>query len=513
MIVDDGYRPAHLVQALLVLGTMWGKSVKPKLTIVLVLALVMTAVAFNNCQQAPSVNFGENASNGKSDVNYSDVSLDPKSSNYVTDHDLLKLLPQGQTQMDILCSRQSNDRVRRIFCAKPRPTITSLTSLLEVLGIGFSKPHTNFAITSQSTSLVTKEVSQINPRAIIYSAPTNDFVALGFARGEKFAEIIANDPISKEPKFYLVKYKQLCDVNNSCTNFDNLTPKVEKNWIEYTIYEDEDLKNTILDCRHCHQPNGLKARKFMRMQEVEKPWTHWMEGNLESGQTLIDDFRKAHGSTEEYAGIPNALFEQANPPGLQTLLMLRGDEMFQLNPFDSHKIEEEVKASNNKQPIDNTFPGKSATWDVIYKNFVDGKAIAVPYHDVKATDPKKLADMSALYKSAMAGTLQPAAMPDIRNVFPDNPTLLAEMGFRVKPGLSAQGILMNACAQCHNSKLDPGISRSKFNVDLTKMSREAKNLAIKRLQAPDDSLLKMPPRRLRTLSKDEIDKLILLLQK
>lgn len=482
--------------------------------LVLAAALIFMAVAYNNCQQTPSVVIGSASSVGANNVDYTNVSLDPTASNYVKDTDIFKLMPQGQAQFDILCSRRSNDRVRKIFCANPRPSLTNLTSLLEILGIGFSKPHTNFAITSQSTSLVTKEVSQINPRAIIFTAPVNDFVALGFARGEKFAEIIANDPDNATaPKFYLIKYKQACDLTNSCTNFDNLSPKVEKNWIDYTIYEDEDLKNTILDCRQCHQPNGLQARKFMRMQEVEKPWTHWMEGNLESGQTLIDDFRKAHGATEEYAGIPNALFEQANPPALQTLLMLRKDEMFQLNPFDSVKIEAEVKASSPRQPVDNTFPGKSATWDVIYKNFVDGKAIAVPYHDVKATDPVKLEQMSTYYRDAMAGRIDPKTMPDIRHVFPDNPTLLAEMGFRVKPGLSAQGILMNACAQCHNSKLDSSISRARFNVDLTKMSREAKNIAIKRLQAPDDSVLKMPPRRLRSLSQEETKLLIELLSK
>jgi hypothetical protein len=497
------------------LKIVWGKLVKSKLSIVLGLALVIMTVGYTNCQQTPSVVIGESSSvgNGKQGADYTDVSLDPNAVNYIRDTEMFKLMPQGQNQFDILCARKSNDRVRKIFCASPRPTLSSLSNLLETLGIGFSKPHTNFAITSQSTSLVTKEVSQINPRAIIFSSPTNDFVALGFARGEKFAEIIANDPITKEPKFYLLKYRQLCDLNSNCTHFDNLTPKVEKNWIDYTIYEDEDLKNTILDCRHCHQPNGLQARKFMRMQETEKPWTHWMEGNLESGQTLIDDFRRAHGATEEYAGIPNALFEQANPPALQTLLMVRGDEMLQLNPFDSVKIEAEVKASSPKQPVDNTFPGKSATWDVIYKNFVDGKAIAVPYHDVKASDPTKLAAMSTYYRDAMAGRLAPKDMPDIRHVFPDNPTLLAEMGFRVKPGLSPQGILMNACAQCHNSKLDSSISRAKFNVDLTRMSREAKNAAIKRLQAPDDSVLKMPPRRIRSLSQDETNQLIELLKK
>lgn len=484
---------------------------KKKPLLILFSSLLVFGMAYTNCVKAPVTTIGNVSSSSTNDIKYDDVSTDPHSKNYATDHDLLKLLPQGQAQFQILCSRQSNDRVRKAFCGPTRPAIPDLKSFYELLGIGFSTPHTNFALITQSTSLVTKETSQINPRAIVFSKPTTDLIAVGFARGEKFAEIIANDPTTNQPKFYLLKYRQACDLTDTCTNFDNLTPRVEKNWIDYVIYEDEDLKNTILDCKHCHQPNGLQARKFMRMQETEKPWTHWMEGNLESGMTLIDDFRAAHGSTEEYAGIPNSLLEQANPPALQTLLMFRGDELHQLNVFNSFQIEEQVKESSPLQPQNNSVAGRSAVWDVIYKNFTDGKAIAVPYHDVKATDPAKLATMTAAYKSAMAGN-NPAAMPDIRNVFPDDANKLAEMGFRVKPNQSAQGILMNACAQCHNSKLDQGISRARFNVDLSLMSRAEKDIAIARLTAPDDSLLKMPPRRLRTLSQDEINRVVQLLR-
>lgn len=483
---------------------------KTKPVLILFSILLVCLVSYTNCVKAPVTNI-ESGSSVAPVIDYEEVSTDPKSSSYATDHDLLKLLPQGSTQFSILCSRPSNDRVRKAFCGAQRPAVPNLKALYDLLGVGFTTQHTNFALITQSTSLVMKETSQINPRAIVFSKPSSDLIALGFVRGEKFVEMIANDPVTNDPKFYLLKYRQACDLTESCTNFDNLSPKVEKNWIDYVVYEDEDLKNTILDCRQCHQPNGLQARKFMRMQETEKPWTHWMEGNLESGMTLIDDFRAAHGSTEEYAGIPNALLEQANPPALQTLLMFRGDESFQLNVFNSVKIEEEVKASSNLQPQNNSVAGKSTTWDVIYKNFTDGKAIAVPYHDVKATDMTKLANMTRAYKSAMSNPTAAAAMPDIRDVFPNDVNRLAEIGFRVKPGQSAQGILMNACAQCHNSKLDQGISRSKFNVDLSKMSRAEKQAAIARISAPDDSLLKMPPRRLRSLSQDEINKLTQLL--
>jgi hypothetical protein len=59
-------------------------------------------------------------------------------------------------------------------------------------------------------------------------------------------------------------------------------------------------------------------------------------------------------------------------------------------------------------------------------------------------------------------------------------------------------------AGCHNSRLDQTQTRARFNVmTLDAMSRQEKDLAVTRLQLPDDDPLKMPPPRFHTLSADE----------
>jgi hypothetical protein len=39
-------------------------------------------------------------------------------------------------------------------------------------------------------------------------------------------------------------------------------------------------------------------------------------------------------------------------------------------------------------------------------------------------------------------------------VFPDDPLLLAHMGAGTEPGLSGEAVLVQACSQCHNARLD-----------------------------------------------------------
>jgi hypothetical protein len=86
---------------------------------------------------------------------------------------------------------------------------------------------------------------------------------------------------------------------------------------------------------------------------------------------------------------------------------------------------------------------------------------------------------------------------------------LPEIGFMVKPGLSGRQILVHACTQCHNSRLNQQITRAKFNVEqLDAMSREEKDVAIERLKLPVDHLLKMPPRRFKSLTPEEIAKAV-----
>jgi hypothetical protein len=189
----------------------------------------------------------------------------------------------------------------------------------------------------------------------------------------------------------------------------------------------------------------------------------------------------------------------------------------QPNAFVSATIEKEVNESANgnggDQPTDNSVPGKSKTWDAIYETAKRGEAIPVPYHDVKVTDPKKLADMTQAYTDYREGRLDRQDLPDLRDIYLDDPMRRAEMGLDTEPGLDGEGVLLQACAQCHNDRLDQTLSRARFQVDLSKLGREEKDKAIARVRIPAGEPHSMPPPQFRRLSDEARERLIDLLKK
>jgi hypothetical protein len=62
------------------------------------------------------------------------------------------------------------------------------------------------------------------------------------------------------------------------------------------------------------------------------------------------------------------------------------------------------------------------------------------------------------------------------------------------------------CQQCHNSKVDPSLSRSHFNLEkLDQTGRPVKDEAIRRLHLPQTSARHMPPHRFHDLSAQQIE--------
>ena len=104
-------------------------------------------------------------------------------------------------------------------------------------------------------------------------------------------------------------------------------------------------------------------------------------------------------------------------------------------------------------------------------------------------------------------------MPDIRDVLPDGPKRLAAMGMMTEPGLSGEEVLLQACAQCHNGKLDQTVSRARFRADLVGMDRAAKDRAIARLMLPESEPLAMPPAKLRRLTPEARSRAIAALER
>lgn len=429
-------------------------------------------------------------------------------------------LGRGATQNASVCARPGSDAVRDLFCSVPPASITRLADLQMALGIDTNqlRGFYGLAIAGHSTSLSTRLVSAINPRLIFIRVENSqiELLALSVTRGEQFCELMVRDRVDRELRFYLVRFEQACNAApGGCTPGDLLTEVVEQDWQNVTLYDEASVANHVLDCATCHQPDGPGTKKLMRMQEFETPWTHWFLKGSPSGNVLIDDFFAAKGD-EPLANVVKNNLEYSQPGSLSLLAQFSGYPA-QPNMFDSPTIEKEVLDSaallGGNQPLDNAVPGDSPTWRAIYERAKQGEAIPVPYHDVKVTDATKLAQLTAAYQSYRAGLLARADLPDLRDVFPDDPKLLAEMGVRTEPGLPGEAVLTQACSQCHNPRLTQDVSRARFRADLVGMSRQEKDLAITRLRLPPNNPYAMPPARLRELTPEARARAIEVLQR
>ena len=79
--------------------------------------------------------------------------------------------------------------------------------------------------------------------------------------------------------------------------------------------------------------------------------------------------------------------------------------------------------------------------------------------------------------------------------------------------MAGEGVLMQACAQCHNDRLDQSLSRARFNVDLERMGRLEKDRAIARIHLDEDDPGVMPPRLFRHLDAQAKERLTDLLRR
>ena len=492
----------------------------------------------------------------------------PEGTLALIDEHALEGLDHGETQMDKVCKQnvgKTNIVIQKFCIEKIRPK--SLVELQAALGFNFvtvsadrddngANGNPAFAFQGHSSSLVGSFTSSINPRVVIMSPELLDnntinpnFVVMGFVRGEQFVEIIVNngDPdgdLVQNLALFLVAFKQACNKKKSgCSPGELLTPAVESNWTEFTIYSADDLKNTIADCLQCHQPEGPGTAEILRMQELRNPWTHWFRDNTD-GQALIDDYYAAHGQDEVYGGVPGIMIQASDPQKLENLVRGNGFQELQVGQaeFPTRDIADEINAANPAQPQDNTIPGVSPTWEQLYQLSVrgvsaDGRTvIPIPYHDVKVTEPSLLAKYTQQYQGFKQGAVSTDEFEDHRNVLKLDQREKADMGFALRAEATPEEMLTLACAQCHNSKLDQDISRSLFDVNLAEMGDRAKeeiDVAIERLTlgySPEalkkkgvkfvdekgkeiklhkgEHLLTMPPRRFKTLTDDQIDQLI-----
>ncbi len=437
------------------------------------------------------------------------------------DLDPLSDLPSGDEQLRALCERGRQDAVSRAFCTDVPPRLTGLIDLQRVLSLRpvpeEGAAAASLALTGHSTGLFGRGVSAINPRAIVLQFPEDradqNFIALAYARGEQVVELAAQAPDDQgraAPTFYLLRYSQLCthdddgdgradgDRQGDCTVTDTLGERTESEWTGWSLYDDADLENTVFDCLHCHQPLGPGTKRLFRQQELQNPWTHWM-APFSPSRVLLDDYRLVHGDAG-VAGIPTSRFAASNPILVQNLVERTGST--QDNLFPSPIIEAEVVAAAPGQPADNTVTGSSATWRALFERARRGEAIPPPFHDIKVTDPDRVLDLAARYRAAV--DVPGAQLPDLRTAL----RLEAEVGtfVRAASGQSGRALLVQMCAQCHNGRSEPSLSKSNFDVfRLDDMTDAERDVILDRLRRPSKDRYRMPPTFLRELTPDEID--------
>jgi hypothetical protein len=405
----------------------------------------------------------------------------------------LRTLPTRDEQYEKLCSLGRGDSFVAAICATPRPAITSMTDLLRVVGL---EQNRAFAFTGNSTSLVKTAVSAVNPRALVFPRVDEkrikpaELTALGFVRGEPFVEVVSRDNTSGDYNFYLFSFERACDYEGGCDLASLLGEEIERGWTAFSIYTEEDVENTSLDCRSCHQPGGYGTPKILRMQELESPWLHWFPQRFvqrtSSDRVLTAQFLEAHSVDTAYAGIPIATIQAAIDEGsgahLEALLVAEGQATTQPNAFDP-RIEAEAK---DGQP--------SPTWEAQFAVSLAGDAISVPYPRVDVTDAALRTAAVKSYVDVMSGAAPRESLLDLRYLFSED----AEQKLGLVPPPDADGltVLTQLCSRCHDGRANPELTRSSFNVKkLSEMTREEKDLAIARMQEPDGSLTKMPPWR------------------
>jgi cytochrome c553 len=399
-----------------------------------------------------------------------------------------------------LCARDRADAVRDVFCAAEPPRVGSLAELLQLLHLApgpldrsdldrfamyDSEPI--FALLGHSTALSGHLVSTLNPRIIILG----ESALAAFQRGVQKAEVIAVARDTGHLHFYLFQFEQACNRSAAgCSPGDLFTPRIERDWLSLTIQDDDDLENTPNDCRQCHQRARTEPKLLMR--ELNNPWTHFFQPpplpdqalSVEvQGSDLLHDYVEAKGD-ELYAGYAVRTVSVVSPAILENLV---GPD--QPVFFDAPHIEDE------RWPVGYAAqaPAASPTWRAGYDAFKRGDQLALPYFAPRVTDPDKHARLRDAYASYRNGQLSESELPDLGDVFSDDPQVRAELGLQTEADATPEQTLIQACGSCHNDVLNQQISRARFNVDLWKLDATEIQRALERLERATGELGVMPP--------------------
>lgn len=406
------------------------------------------------------------------------------------------------------CGRGYQDPASTKLCAADAPS--SLGELLSILDLDFENAVGNgelgnpaFALLSHSTSLTGNLVSPINPRVFLFTRPATEgpipgpakadpsFMALAFVRGEPLVEIVSRDRASGVLRFLLVRYGLGCE-ETSCENWDLFGPEVERGWTSASYFADDDLENTIFDCNACHREGGPSGEKRLLMMQQRAPWTHFFRDN-EAGKQILASYFQAHPKTETYGGIPGRLVSWSEPALLEGLVENEG---FIEQPLELPTVQ---LARAEMRRAD---PALVADYAELSARAARGDSIPIPHAAAFFVTPARLAAASKAYRDALLDPGARDAAPDLAELHGDD--ALRSTQRRAPEGATGAELLVGACARCHNDRLDPELSRARFDPKrLSTMTRAELETVRDRVDRPHGDPLAMPPERFVSWSEEE----------
>ena len=328
--------------------------------------------------------------------------------------------------------------------------------------------------------------------------------AVGFVRGEQFAEIASRYPSTGDFNFYLVAFEQSCNyASGGCDLASLLSEEIEHDWTAYSVYDQDDLEGTSVDCNSCHQPNGYGTKRILRMQELASPWLHWFPQRFvqrtDSDRVCSRSSRTRTSTTRNTAASPwdhrqrgrRGERRPARGPGAGRGLRRTTKSV---RRTDRHRDEE------RKQPdLDGAIRGEPS-W----------RGDRGPLPAVDVTDEAKRSAATRSYQDVVRGAAARASLIDTRDIFSDDAR--AKLSLVPQAGADGKTVLLQMCARCHDGRGNPRLSKNHFNVlALDALPRPEKDLAIARLS--DSGRNRMPPWRAGSLTPESIQAATLELQK
>lgn len=432
------------------------------------------------------------------------------------EHVWLSDIGTGPGQTARACGRGGRDRISAALCREPRPTVDSLEALYRVLGF-VGEQERLVATTTHSLGLSVRTVSPANPRTVVFvnnmhyqpPIPYDKLGALAFSRGEQFVELVALDTNTYDWNFYLLAFEQACNASR-CTPEDLLTEKIERNWTQWTLYSEQDLVDTPLDCASCHLPYGKGTHKLLLMRELPDPWLHWgdFHGVEESADCSQDGpittperrvpgeglavLQALEGASGRYAGVPvPELYEAKSGRNLSDFVV---DSILTITESPYGRDFPQGGFLFRGAPIlCERLDGESHTWEQ-YRAELTELGLPVAYHGEDVLDPARRAELLEDRAGVLRRHEQDSAF-DVASSWMDRGVAEA-VGLIPREQDSARQILRQMCVRCHSKSAPPGSHRARFDAgSLDRIDPDTARAIRERIRLPRTSPKLMPPLR------------------